>query len=543
MGFKQSTRRPIIKLLSTNKTVELQLQAQPILVVTEKKFSMAAGQWYIHLVPRPELLARVGSVKAQAYIYKNIKPMDMISIGFEKEHGAMMGFVDNVYRSKSVIGEKPTRIVIVRGRDFGKLMIEDKPRYAPLGATLSTNKESPLIVDVLRRIDKFIPPSTNQIKNGKKDSDFHPIGQYWISRLAPEHFGIDKDGKKKSLGQSWVDQPISEMILHFVEILGSFRTRVKFQGEEKALSDIIIPDLKSREGELTASNNANTLTGANVINQIKSVIDDEFYELWLDHKLDEEGAPKTFLRFRPKPWDFDSDIVTDRVNGGDETVGDSTDKEFTYEKSVTFVEGKEHHEIPDPLILIEAVGISDYQAYSIYMVNNGRELLGSKVYQKYGMNYPIFDFKALAKYGSKSLNVESKLIRETLGTDDNPEPDVSKERNKRDIIDAIRWRRDRIYNWYRYNPILESGRVTIRLNEDIRIGDKAHFPDMEFNHIGENGESYTGVDAYITGVKNSWIFGDSVGPQTHLSIIRGHNKEALEDYKNQNFTVDGVLRT
>lgn len=609
MGFKHATRRPKIRMMATGRTVEIQLQANPILVVTTKNFEMGAGQWYMHLKPMPALLRRMGSVKAQSYIYNHIKPMDLVTIGFNKRDGAMMGFVDNVYRSKTVMGEKTHRIVVVRGRDFGKLLIEDRPRYAPLGAALPTDKvQGDILEKVKEKLDKYIIPTKVQLSTGKEGARTHPYSTYWQALVAPENFNEETG---KSLGNYWVDQKLDVMIEFFVGVLSSFRTKVSYLGEQVNAVDLIGKDLKPRPHERIASTTINTLTESAILNQINSVLDQDFYEFWIDHKLDDRGLPKAFIRFRPKPWDFDDDKITDFISGNDIVVKDSDDEPFTWEKTTNWItddEGnpKEFHIIPEVDILKEGMGVADYQAYSAYIVNNSRELLGATVFLRFGMNYPIFDFLALSRYGSRTKLVNSKLVtenrilpelstlerdvlnrksieyelkieelqaaQEALGDDiadawqnvnvkrlerlqrsldrvkelelNLPKPDVPTEEEIGTLKRAIRWRRDRIFNWFKYNPIMESGTVTIRGNEDMRIGDKVKFPDMEFNHKGIDDEgreiTYKGVDAYVNGVKNVWAFGAPF--KTELRLIRGHNREALRDYERRFLPEDAILK-
>jgi len=125
-----------------------------------------------------------------------------------------------------------------------------------------------------------------------------------------------------------------------------------------------------------------------------------------------------------------------------------------------------------------------------------------------------------------------KLARE------NNAPQAERKKKAEDLNNTmaenrIKPNRDRAYNWYRPNPIFESGEMPIKGNEDIRIGDKIYMPD----ELAKDGSP--GIEAYVTGATNRWSFGSAY--ETTLQYERGCNQKILAKF-NEHHSLDKIRR-
>ena len=94
-------------------------------VTTSRDLSQPAGRFQITLLPRP-----AGGAFGQKTWHDLIHPMDQITIKMwvppNPERVVMTGFVDTVVEQFSIGGGRPSRVVVVAGRDYGKLLLVSK---------------------------------------------------------------------------------------------------------------------------------------------------------------------------------------------------------------------------------------------------------------------------------------------------------------------------------------------------------------------------------------------------------------------------------
>jgi hypothetical protein len=233
--------------------------------------------------------------------------------------------------------------------------------------------------------------------------------------------------------------------------------------------------------------------------------------------------------------------VTNKNTGVEQRVdAQSEDGPFTWDNLMCFATHKPFHRIFDADVLQLSLGRSDYEAFSMYKMLVTKQLMGEEIYTHYGIFYPIIDFYALAKYGMREKVTTSNLFSGVSARDYTlselelyiEEHDSMPPLAENAFLREMRWRRDRQFNWYRPNPLFESGTATVRGNEDIRVGDKCFFHD----EYAVNGKK--GLMAYTVEVANDWRFGQAY--KTTLGLIRGQRDDVIQAYIEK--TDDNILK-
>jgi Tfp pilus assembly protein PilZ len=500
--FEHRDIKPRINFLSSKSGTIKDLGASVISVKTFKRMSQVAGSFELRLLPKPHEGSSYATPNQLAYIYQNISPMDLISIGFQKENGRMLGITDSVSIQKVDVNNNVRREVVVRGRDFGKILIEDSTDMVQAAGENSAN--------VIERIKEFLL-KIGIVKTKQEASEHSLVNYFAFSNRAPNR--IDSEGGE--IGRIYVGATIDEAISYVLKSLTSLRIIFSFEGSNLSAGEILLrpKKIESRPNDFLGTD-AYIYYKGSIINFIHQLIDCDFYEVWVD-----SIGKNAILIVRPKPFDH----VGDKVTGiGGKMVEIQADDPFCWENAKTLITKEPYHTINDEDILTSAMGVADHEATSMYITTASKELSGSNKLSKHGLLHPLIDFYSVKRYGLRIKYTNSQLVR------------ISKEDEKSGLVlDRIRGLRDRVFNWYRYNPFLVSGSIIVRGNDKYRIGDKIFLPD----EITKHGKR--GIMAYCIGVEDSYVFGRPY--TTTLHLIRGEHAQILQAVKKG--TDEYILRT
>src|SRR3990167_4818822 len=233
---------------------------------TRKELSSNAGTWEVLLVPSPNLreaysisgrtVFSFGDAVTidswESAVYRSIRPMDAVILGIQAVNPRtgkddrqtfMFGFVDNVYKRKVISGDTVQRGIAVRGRDATMLFIEDVVALAP---ELSVDK----------RVEQFL---------GVERAQFMDLVR-----------GGDEDGVNVFLNSY-----LPKAIYWILAKIPAMRIVVDYFGGEKKALEIFRTCLLARAEDKIIDTNMNMYAGA-VINYMVQLIDEYFYELWVD---------------------------------------------------------------------------------------------------------------------------------------------------------------------------------------------------------------------------------------------------------------------
>jgi hypothetical protein len=197
----------------------------------------------------------------------------------------------------------------------------------------------------------------------------------------------------------------------------------------------------------------------------------------------------------------------------------------------TMVTNEQYHVIHDEDIIQESLGTSDYEVIDYISVRSRKDMEQDPSKSLTGYSYPLMDGYKIRKFGLRSFDVESNLLHTSYKlTASEAQNYKIAAPEKNDIFSSTEYvnNRERLFNWYRYNDIMESGILIIKGNQDIRIGDKIYMPDA----VSKGGN--LGIYAYVQGVKNRYEYTQTgVKFETTLEIIRGENPDDIEAYRSQ----------
>jgi hypothetical protein len=578
-GFDIRAPRPIFMNLSA-RLEERNLSRFVQSLHTNKTLSWNAGTWEVYLVPEPSLtpanailstvvfeFGKEGVTKEnwESAVYRSIRPMDAVILGMHgvnpvtgkaEDQTIMFGFVDNVYKRKVTSGDTVQRGIAVRGRDATMLFIEDVVALAPELATDSRVKkffDDPARVQFM----DFIRGFDEEGKNVFLDS-YLPKAMYWILAKIP-----------------------------------SMRIVVDYLGGMKKPFEIFRTSLIARAEDKIYDEKMNMYAGA-VINYMVQLIEELFYELWVDTVPAKTGPNTTdqdrpCLFLRPKPYDHnyevDSDgnelkqdaVVLDEENPlkGDGVKSGKGILQFdgvqTWEELTSPVTNQVEI-VGDEEITQKALGITHEEVFTMFKVFGSKDPLASSIIGKLGLYFPLIDGHMLQMYGMRELQGASRLLPSPLDvpmrdyptglsqadfsvTNDGffvagppfefesggasyerfvglqQQSDVRQLNTKKFATFMTKIKRDRLWRWNRYNHILESGQLTIK-GRRIWVGSKVYLKD-EYSRgivVDTNRERKPQRGMEFYCVSVDHRYDFGNPWLTRLGLIRGHNAAELRTY-------------
>lgn len=478
--------QPKIRFLSNTTEESTVLSSGVVNFNVSKSLDDLAGSFSFTLVPGI-LKSKYISINSEAYIYSKINVGDMIGIGVDEEFGIMIGSVDNIYMSKDVKGR---RTITIRGRDFGKFLVDDNS----FPGNYSNESFNLKIQEMLVKTGI----NTNILEARK-----HPLTKLKINYLIPENV---KDGQ--TIGFSFLGMRMEQAIKYVLQGTTSMRALITFQGEKnKPVHEIFKIFISGRSGEQIATDGYNQYTGS-IANFIYSLVDREFYEVFTETIT---GIP--VLVVRPKPYDRIGDEISG--SGGKlEKIGQN--ELHLWDNLKNPVTEISFHEIKESEIFQINRGVSGYETASFYSVRADNDVLGLSL-KSSALEMPLIDFYAIKKFGLKKKAAETELISLY------PDKEKGDIEGKKDVTTKIMSYRDRLYNWNRFNHILESGNVVTIGHDKFKIGDKIFFPD----EWAKNGDK--GIYAYIKAYTQQWQMGGQF--TTNIEFIRGENTKLIDTEK------------
>ena len=459
-----------------------------------KALSQPTGQWSLTLLPYStgRNMVRANDLPDLARL---VRPNSLVSIGMEEAGGICLGLVDQLPRTIRSGGPTVGYGFEISGSDFGKLLTTDNiinsnaipatsgPDFlADVGRVVG---EQNSLLHQLRA--KFGPVSGAAGERGFYGADLEDVIN-WVLREGPAAMQIP-------LVEAWGS---TGRVGSIVKTLGSVTT-----WNQAKLFSTGVQDFQG-----------------NVWGFLKSIVDEDFYEIVIDSRPYAAGpvsrplpsvgrVPEIHLTVRPKPFD------SKWLSGAPYflPVSDSAPIGLTWETLKTRIDGAEHWRIPRSQILDEHLGISDADVMSYYCVAADHDLLSSPAAAAMGLFYPIVDLFALQRAGLRAYQGRMSLASgDVIDADSN---DLLQEAVARSDAENFR---NRLFNWYRLAEYFESGTITTVGRDRFRVGDPVYLPDHI--HMRQTIPS-KGVRFYCTSTTHSWQAGGAY--TTSLQLQRGHN--------------------
>jgi hypothetical protein len=576
MSWDYRQPKPIFKNLSLPEG-NIDLSRYVASMRTEKSLGSQAGTWSVRLVPQPDptrevsenLPPNVSLDNFDSYLYDQIKIMDGVILGMGgasrvdgsyTDNDLMQGFVDAPYRSKHTENESIDRGLVIRGRDATKLLIVDNvasaPELANNPAIAEEFSDTPQRLEFLEFIRGLIKDENGEYKDNVFINNFLPLPIYWILANIP-----------------------------------AMRVNLPLYGEVKKPVDLFQASLLARDEDRVQDTSMNMYSGS-IINYMMQIIDEMFYELWVDtlpsnSPLNKEKRARPILFLRPKPYDHNWEVNSSGENIRQRGVqladkGDTVISEIngnpilipTWE-DINCPMYQTQMSITEDDIIDKGIGRSDEEVYTLFKQLGSNDIIGSTLAATYGIYYPLIDIEMVRLFGMRMLQGMSRLLPyignpSVLSHLQQPKtpiapdyrcpwyPDANlgftnitslegaaeilkrgtpQDINQNDVAKYLTSaKRDRLWRWNRYNHIYESGRITIK-GQPIFVGSKINLPNEEVVAVDASREvirRYSGMNFYCMSVAHNYSFGD--GWTTLLSLSRGRNEEHLREYaRSRNF--------
>ncbi len=529
---------------------------------TRKSLSAEAGTWEVMLTPAPNPVTEIGGMvitkdNFESFVYRSIRPMDMVLIAVEApdpdtsflfQQDIMVGFVDNVYKTKWMENNHVQRGIAVRGRDATKLFITDNIVKAP---TLATDP------DVVKAFGK--------------------------NALRLQFMDLYRGGTKED--NIFADSYVPRVIQWILANMPAMRLRVDDLGGVKEPLDFFRSKLLAYAEDKVLDYNMNKYAGS-IINYMQAIIDEPFYDLWIDTLpaktlLNDTDIARPCLFLRPKPYDHDWEIDSDGISvkellrgvESDESQSDGVRHGITLPtwEQLTCPVTNEIHEIGEEEYLEVGLGVSDEEMFTLYRVFGDRDLISASELGEEGFNYPLVDVGQMKNFGLREFLASTKMAPRTTEpfllsevTDEDLQKDylgfgISFNRNLlkktvdgsySNVIDMVKTsdpdlgaksvqkcitsvKRDRVWRWNRYNHIMESGKIKI-WGRNVFVGSKVVLKDEKCRGLVTEDkiqEYEAGMEFQVLTVDQNWQF--LRGWDTTLSLNRGHHPQQIQDYAKQ----------
>lgn len=484
---------------------------------TQKSIGNPVGSWTVTLAPS---LAR-GSMRQAAYSDLEgmlARPNSVMSIGFDRPGGIMVGLVDTANRSRMWSGGVVGDSITVTGSDFGKALVNDH-----IVSFLTVAKDQPNLIDALNKVapgstllqrilTDFAPLRHDGTRNFSQ-ATIREVAEWVIrtvtSMRVPVLGGTGGSGRLGDyitvyVPDNWNDGRIQNVDLWSYQgtIWGFLQSIVDADFYELYIDSVSMPLLQQRTAQVTVIEEDLTTTSSAI---------QTFSQVVGQSSGVDEALPPVGICIRPKPFDEPSM----------EFLPTKTRPALTWEGLRT-AGTRPHHDIPLSAVLRETMGVSDAEVYSYYRVTSTYDIFGNPQNAQEGMFFPSVDLFALQRYGLRAFEGSLTLLGANVA-----EKEALSAEYTRSLIDDTFDFRNRLHNWYRLNAFLESGSITVVGRDEYRIGDPVM---LRWKHpmrgLRESGRGVPGVRYYCPSTSHQWSFGDHY--TTTLALTRGHNQSVIE---------------
>jgi len=504
---------------------EIDLSDDVIAIEASRDLNQPMGNARLTLLPRTSLdkAQTAADLDRVVLLYQRLDHMSVVSIGLDEAGGIGLYLVRSRRRRKQRSGPMAGSSLVIDLVDFGYVLSADRIVFASLTVQtgqkfveqikVTLGEDSPLIASLPGIWGPVLERVTVEETAPTGNADGALAGGQITSWSADD--GV----------RTFISQPVDVVLGWILSNATSMRVPLlaKADGSGGAAGDFI-----STSTSIVTWNDARVWSDAPKTFQgtlwdfLWTVLDRDFYEMRLDYKPQPTSAiPRMHLVVRPKPLD----------EPGMEFLPVEEDPGLTWDALTTFIDGHENHDIEEHEVLEEDLGVSATDAFGYYCVTGAHDLLGNDQAAKEGIAYPVVDAWIVKKFGLQAYNTRLSL----LASDFNEKIDAFKQTGEVDpntdawdgeVFFEVAEFRNRLVNWYRLGPWMETGSITVVGRDRFRPGDPVRLP-WQTAPVGDE----VGMRYYATAVTWSWQFG---APYTcRLQLSRGHNQSMIDALKSE----------
>jgi len=459
-----------------------------------------AGSFRLALAPRQGTQGPVWA-KRFADAYKRVRIGSVISFGFDRPGGIMLGIVKSVQRAHHRGGPNPSFSINISGADFGMILSQDNIVHASLSV-----QSTP---DFLDKIEAVTGPNNVLLQ---------ALPGLW----GPESPGPDK------LPGVFVGNDVETIISFIFENAISMTTPQlgNMAGGSEKPGEFIdtISSITIWNNSRVWSEGLNDYQGS-LWAFVKSLLDEDFYEVFVT-TIPQEGTdlPRVTLVIRPKPFDEEAlDFIDVPLGsgGGASNVPEDVLPGISWTEVSTLTEGLEYHELAEDEVFSEEAGISDNDAFSYYECTSQFSLIGNDQSRQEGLYYPLVDTFMLQRHGLRKMQGRLSLLSSNVADKSFGDQPIDSE-----LQSEVAKFRSRLFNWHRLNTYFETGTFVVRGRDHFRAGDRVFAPWI-IPQVGDE----VGLTYYCVQTTHQWSFGQNY--TTQLQLTRGHNNGMISAAKDE----------
>jgi len=467
-----------------------------------KALDQPAGNWQMTVIPRQsDSNQSKADIRRLAKLYHSTELNSVMSIGFDSPGGIMLGLVDRVSITRSMVGETVMQGLSLSGSDFGKTLAVDNIVLASLAV--------PGLREFIRRIEVTLGPDHPLVV--ALPGCWGPPEDLGLPLVGPDE--PSRGNRSRAAVPTFIGQPVETVVEWVLANAASIRIPLMAEvtGGTGKVSDFISTDFSiTTWNDSRVFNDAMHTNVGSIWAFIMKVLDRDFYEATLQTVPNGSALANLELVIRPKP--FDSDLLAFAE------VSESTGN--TWESLRTLVKQREYHDIAFDEVFQEDIGVSDSGSLSYYMVTAKHELIGNPSALSEGLMYPLVDTFNAKKFGIRQYNSSLQLVNGDIRKKARGDTDYDGE-----VAAEVREFRNRLFNWYRLNPYFATGSMTVAGRDEFRPGDKIN-ASWAIPKIGTE----TGMQFYCPSVTWNWQYGGNY--TSTLQLTRGQSPSMILAAKN-----------
>jgi hypothetical protein len=443
---------------------------------TSKRIREVAGTWTIEMVARDDLrllfksLTRVPTSQGKLTFFNTFKLSGMVDISIQGEQ-KMIGIIDSVRKKTTVSADgKPSRRIIITGRDLGALLVDHKIWYDKNPETSKERGNNSIVAGAI---------IFNEILEDQAHKIMQKIYQVWFEDVLGVSANLPSG--EKIIPFSWADGESIPQKLTCEYAAGMGLTNNSY-------TDFYNVAFKSWNQE------------GSIFDLMKQFSGAPFNELFVDTggttvSIDKDRPSVELYRdqvhtiYRPSPFTDDTVIQTDIENKLD-------------------INDLPYHEITDADIVDKDLGIGKNEMYSIYMVYPMANLVDTSSGAYFSP--PEIDSVALNRYGHRPLTIP-------LGGWDDSQDGGNFTEQSRKLQRLAR-------SWYQNNDKYLTGTIKIKGREMMRVGHRLDYVSNGGRMIDPEDEGYY----YINGLDDIWKYGQNY--ESTAYVARGTSKILRKDF-------------
>ncbi len=337
MTIRQTHRPKIILWPDGQKGSKIDISSTCLRFNTSKNMAQPMGQWSLTLLPNQGSQGPT-ALRNLSDLYKLIRPNGVVSIGYDEPGGIMFGLVDNVRHVRGLSGQTSYGLTVT-GSDFGKTLARDHIVHASL---------------TIQDLDTFIAKVAAVV--GPNHALLEALPGVW----GPQ----GREAVPTFLGASvadvveWLLTTAPAMAVPLLANIGGTGR----PGEFIEFADTITT---WNDGRIW-SEAPHTYQGT-IWDFVRRILDEDFYELWLDTTPNGTDIPSISLIIRPKPFDEPA------LN----FLPTEEDLGISWPSLKTRIDGFANHEILESELLRDELGFTDEDVFAFYLVTSAHTLIGN----------------------------------------------------------------------------------------------------------------------------------------------------------------------